>query len=97
MISDQCIKSIIPFNMALMLAFIVALCSISFSIHLKDELQITASDMLAILVDSLATLALFYAARRSSVYGRQVRLAWTVLALPWWPILWVISPGLILR
>ena len=81
MISDQCIKSIIPFNMALMLAFIVALCSISFSIHLKDELQFTASDMLAILVDSLATLALFYAARRSSVYGRQVRLAWTVLAL----------------
>lgn len=59
MTSDQCIKSIIPFNMALMLAFIVALCSISFSIHLKDELQITASDMLAILVDSLATLALF--------------------------------------
>ncbi|MFZ2535481.1 MAG: histidine kinase, partial [Methanothrix sp.] len=81
MTSDQCKKSIISFNMALMLAFIFALCSISFSILLKDELQTAASDVLAILVDSLAALALFYAARRSSVYGRQVRMAWTVFAL----------------
>lgn len=81
MTSDQCKKSIISFNMALMLAFIVALCSILVSILLKGELQTAASDVLAILVDSLAALALFYAARRSSVYGGQVRMAWTVFAL----------------
>ncbi len=80
MTSDQCKKSIISFNMALMLAFIFALCSISFSILLKDELQTAASDVLAILVDSLAALALFYAAGRSSAYGRQVRMAWTIFA-----------------
>jgi hypothetical protein len=80
MTSDQCKKSIISFNMALMLAFIFALSSISFSILLKDELQTAASDVLAILVDSLAALALFYAARRSSAYGRQVRMAWTIFA-----------------
>ena len=68
-------------------ALIVAVCSVLGSVTLSillaghAELQTAAGDGLAVLVDLLAALALFYAARRSAMLGRSVALAWTVLAL----------------
>lgn len=81
MISDLCPKSIISFGTACILAVFLALCSISISIFLKGELQTIAADGLALLVDSLAVLALFHATRMSSVYGKQSHMAWMAFTL----------------
>jgi hypothetical protein len=81
MTADQYRKQIISFRSALILAVFFALTSVAFSILLRGELRTATGDGLAVLVDSLAALALFYAAQRSIIYGRQVRLAWTVLTL----------------
>ena len=79
--ADSCQKQIISFRGALILAASLALISIAISILLAGELLTAVCDGLAILVDSMAALALFYAARRSSICGRQVQLAWTFLTL----------------
>lgn len=81
MTADQYRKQIISFRNALVLAAFFALCSIAFSILLSGELRTAMNDGLAILVDLLAALALFHAAQRSAVCGRQVQLAWTFLTL----------------
>jgi len=64
-----------------MLAVLFVLSAVLFSIFLEGELQTAASDGLTILVDSLTVLALFYATRRSLVYGRQVHMAWAAFTL----------------
>ena len=79
--ADRYQKQIISFRNALILAASLTLISIAISILLRGELRTAVSDGLAILVDSMAALALFYAARRSSICGRQVQLAWTFLTL----------------
>lgn len=79
--SDHSPKSLKSFRLALMLAALFVLSAVLFGIFLEGELQTAASDGLTILVDSLTVLALFYAARRSSVYGRQVHVAWAAFTL----------------
>lgn len=81
MTSDKCHRQIISFRMASLLAAVFALSSISFSLFFQGELQTIVNDILAILVDSLAVLALLYAARRSAAYGRSVHLAWMAFTL----------------
>jgi hypothetical protein len=78
---DQSQKQIISFHGALVLAASLVLISIAFSVLLGGELRTAMGDGLAVLVDLMAALALFYAARRSAVCGRQVQLAWTVLTI----------------
>ncbi len=78
---DQHQKQIISFRSALILAAILVLISIAFSVLMGGELRTAMGDGLAVLVDLMAALALFYAARRSAVCGRQVQLAWTVLTI----------------
>ena len=79
--ADRYQKQIISFRSALILAASLVLVSLAISILFGGELRTAVSDGLAILVDSLAALALFYAARRSAICGRQVRLAWTFLTI----------------
>ncbi len=79
--AGRCQRQIISSRGALILAASLTLISIAISILLRGELRTAVCDGLAILVDSMAALALFYAARRSSICGRQVRLAWTFLTL----------------
>ncbi len=74
-------KQVISFRSALIVAASLALISIAISILLQGELRTAVSDGLAIVVDSMAALALFYAAHRSIICKRQVRLAWTFLTL----------------
>ena len=78
---DQSQRQIISFHGALILAASLVLVSIAFSVLLGGELRTAMGDGLAVLVDLMAALALFYAARRSAVCGRQVQLAWTVLTI----------------
>ena len=81
MTADRYIIPIISFRTALLLAAFFTLSSIAFSILLSGELRIAANDLLCILVDMLAVLALFSAAQRSAICRREVQLAWAVLAL----------------
>jgi signal transduction histidine kinase/CheY-like chemotaxis protein len=78
---DQHQKQLISFQSSLMLAAILVLVSIAFSVLMGGELRTAMGDGLAVLVDLMAALALFYAARRSAACGRQVQLAWTVLTI----------------
>jgi signal transduction histidine kinase/CheY-like chemotaxis protein len=81
MTADRYTIPIISFRTALLLAAFLTLSSIAFSILLSGELRTAANDLLLILVDMLAILALFSAAQRSAICRREVQLAWTVLAL----------------
>jgi len=78
---DQIKKQIISFQSALIIAASLVLISIAFSVLLGGELRTAMGDGLAVLVDLMAALALFCAARRSAICGRQVQLAWTVLTI----------------
>ena len=81
MAAYQCRRQIVSFPSALILAACIVLLSVAFSIILSGEARTAANDLLAVLVDLLASLGLFYAAQRSANCGKHVALAWTVLAL----------------
>jgi signal transduction histidine kinase/ActR/RegA family two-component response regulator len=81
MAADRYRRPIISFTMALLLAAFFVLCSVAFSILLTGELRTAANDLLSIFVNMLVVLALFSAAQRSAICGRQVQLAWAVLTL----------------
>ena len=79
--ADRYQKQIISFRSALILAASLALISIAISIFLRGELLTVTSDGLAVLVDSMAALALFYTAQRSVICGRRIQFAWIFLTL----------------
>lgn len=83
MMTNNCQKPIISFRSALILAACITLISMVLSVLLRGEgeLRTAANDGAAVLVDLLASLALFYAAQRSANCGKHVALAWTVLTL----------------
>ncbi|VVB63343.1 Methanogenesis regulatory histidine kinase FilI [uncultured archaeon] len=75
-------KEIISFRSALILAVCITLGSIATSVLMgSGELRTSINDATSVFVDLLAALGLLYAAQRSAIYGRHVRLAWTVLFL----------------
>ena len=75
-------KQIISFRSALILAALIALAYTANSVLVTNqELRMAISDVATVLIGLLVTLGLLNAANRSAIYGRQVRLAWTVLAL----------------
>lgn len=75
-------KQIISFRSASILAALIALAYTANSVLVTDqELRMIISDVAAVLIGLLVTFGLLSAAKRSAIYGRQVRLAWTVLAL----------------
>jgi signal transduction histidine kinase len=75
-------KQIISFRSALILAALIALAYTANSVLVTDqELRMAVSDFGAVFVDLVVAVGLFSAAQRSAIYGRQVRLAWTILAL----------------
>ena len=76
-------KSRISFRSALMLATFSILCYLALIVLLRTN-QVLGTIVPSILVpvfNGLAALSLLYAARRSEIYGRRVRLAWTFLGL----------------
>ena len=79
--ADRGQKQTISFQSALIIAASLILFSIAMSFLQGGELRTEMGDGLAVLVDLMAALALFYAARSSAVCGRQVQLAWTVLTI----------------
>lgn len=76
-------KSRVSFRSALMLATFSVLCYLALIFLLRDDqvLSTTVRSILIPVFNGLASASLFYAARRSEIYGRRVRLAWTFLAL----------------
>lgn len=75
-------KQIISFRSALILAALIALAYTANGVLVTDqELRVAISDVAIVLIGLPVTLGLLHAANRSAIYGRQVRLAWTVLAL----------------
>lgn len=76
-------KSRVSFRGALMLATFSVLCYLALIVLLRDN-QVLGTVVPRILVpvfNGLAAASLLYAARRSEIYGRRVRLAWTFLGL----------------
>jgi len=79
---NQSRVEIISFRSALILAVCITIGYIAISVLLSSgELRTTINDATSVFVDLLAALGLLYAAQRSAIYGRIVRLAWTVLFL----------------
>jgi PAS domain S-box-containing protein len=76
-------KSRVSFRSALMLATFSVLCYLALIVLLRNN-QVLGTVVPSILVpvfNGLAAASLLYAARRSEIYGRRVRLAWTILGL----------------
>lgn len=75
-------RQIISFRSALILAALIALAYTANGILVTDqELRMAISDVATVLIGLLVTSGLLIAANRSAIYERQVRLAWTALAL----------------
>lgn len=76
-------KGRVSFRSALMLAIFGVLCYLVLIVVLRNDpvLSTTVPRLLVPLFNGLAAASLLYAAKRSEIYGRRVRLAWTLLGL----------------
>ena len=76
-------KSRVSFRSAIILATFSVLCYLALIVLLRND-QVLGTVVPSILVpvfNGLAAASLLYAAQRSEVYGKRVRLAWTFLGL----------------
>lgn len=75
-------KEIIPFRYAVILGLVVIVFSIIFLfINFNETLTDFYSDLITPIVGVLSVFCLFYAAKRSRIYGKRIYLAWILIAV----------------
>lgn len=76
-------KRNIDFRYSAFIGLIIIISYIAVLTFLKDNsyLNIALSDIMAIIISSMAALCLFYAAFKSKIYGKQIYIAWLLLGI----------------